>query len=68
MTQIERDIANRLLAFFHSPDEVEDWLTTKQFAVGLSPQQLIDIGMAEDVLNMVHGLERLRESRAAPAH
>lgn len=68
MTHIEQDIANRLLAFFHSPDEVEDWLTTKQFAVGLSPQQLIDIGMAEDVLHMVSDLERLRASRSASAH
>lgn len=54
---VERDICNRLLAFFHTPDQVEDWLTTTQYVVGLSPQQLIDIGMVDDVLGLVRSLE-----------
>jgi hypothetical protein len=68
MGQTERDIYNRLLRFFHnSPEKVEDWLTTKQWNVDLSPQQLIDIGMAEDVLGMVRQLTtpRVRTPRAA---
>jgi hypothetical protein len=53
MDRIECDIYNLLLRFFCSPDKVEEWLTTEMWGIDLSPQQLIDICMAEDVLGLV---------------
>ena len=51
MNRIECNIYNLLLCYFHSPEKVEAWLTTALWEDGLSPGELIDIGIAmvEDV-------------------
>jgi hypothetical protein len=66
MDRIECDIYNLLLGFFHSPEKVEDWLmTTKQWSGGLTPEELIDMGEAEDVLGEARQLITSRASRTA---